>query len=83
MNALIPKEEVSLTQRLTDASTSFFDNGDDGPEMCLVKCEDARLASALLDEAKRFIRGFASSAESGFIRQRAAQQWLRLLGERP
>lgn len=31
---------------------------------------------SLLDEAAKFIRGFAASGESGFVRQRAALDWL-------
>lgn len=31
----------------------------------------------LLEEASKFITGFAHSAESGFVRQKRALQWLR------
>lgn len=36
-----------------------------------------RTALDLLDEAARFIEGYAGSAESGFVRQRRALAWLR------
>lgn len=34
-------------------------------------------ALALLDEASRFIQGFAASSDSGFVRQRAALDWMQ------
>jgi len=37
----------------------------------------------LLDEAAKFIEGFATSGESGFIRQQAALKWLRRYRAQP
>lgn len=49
-NAKRTAQAGALSQRLRRAAKSVFDNGDDdAPALCLVSCEDARSAAALLN----------------------------------
>jgi hypothetical protein len=65
---------TQISKELRIIATTLASNADDGNDHSESKV--LREAARLLDEASRFITGFAGSAEFGFARRRAADRWL-------
>jgi hypothetical protein len=65
----VPKESVEKTAAEFAAELNR--------DTLIAQAVEIRQLRSLVDEAKRFIDGFAASAESGFTRRRKALEWIK------